>query len=255
MLFTELPFVDRLHAAADEGFYAVECLFPYEVPAERFASQLRASNLTLALFNMPAGNWEAGDRGLAALPDRVDEFRTGVFAALDYARITGCTRLHLMAGLVGMAQRDSARVTLIDNIRFAADIVGQSGIEILLEPINSRIDMPGYFYDRTDAVLAVIDDCGRSNVKLQFDIYHMQIMQGDLARTIRQLLPIIGHIQIADNPGRNEPGTGEINYGWILDELDRLSYQGYVGCEYQPLTQTVAGLGWARQYLENRGSA
>jgi hydroxypyruvate isomerase len=248
MMFTELPFLQRFAAAADAGFTAVEFLFPYEDPAYAIADQL-ADRLELALFNIPAGDWDAGERGLGALPDRVEEFRVGVHTALNYARALGCKRLHLMAGRPSLNEAGSARRTLIDNVRYAADLAAVDGIQILLEPINTRVDMPGYFYGTSVAAMSVITDVERENVKLQYDIYHMQIMEGDLARSIERLLPHIGHIQLADNPGRGEPGTGEINYPWLLRRLDALGYAGFVGCEYKPVNGTFNGLDWAAPYL------
>ena len=249
MMFTEAPFLDRFALAAGAGFSAVEMMFPYEAPAGEVRDRLREHGLTLVLFNMPAGDWAGGERGLGALPARVEEFRTGARKALDYARVLGCRRLHLMAG---KAPRDeAARSTLVDNIRYAADLVAGDGIDILLEPINTRVDMPGYFYDTTAATLDIIREAGAPNVKLQYDIYHMQIMEGDLARAIERLLPSIGHIQLADNPGRGEPGTGEINYPWLLEHIDRLGYEGYVGCEYKPAARTEDGLGWTKPYLKD----
>jgi hydroxypyruvate isomerase len=249
LLFAELAFLDRFDAAAEAGFKAVEFLFPYEHPPQAIAAKLEARRLELVLFNLPAGDWAAGERGLGSLPDRVDEFRTGVATALDYARALGCRRLHLMAGKPD-GDLASARRTLVDNVRFAADVVAPHGVDILLEPINTRIDMPGYFYGTSYAALSIIDEADRPNVKLQYDIYHMQIMEGDLARTIERLLPVIGHIQLADHPGRGEPGTGEINYPWLLRRIEALGYQGHVGCEYRPVGTTAAGLGWAREHLE-----
>jgi hydroxypyruvate isomerase len=248
MLFNELPFIDRFAAAADAGFKAVEFLFPYDWPPEVLAERL-AGRLEVALFNMPAGDWAAGERGLGALPDRIDEFRAGAHTALDYARALGCKRLHLMAGLTSGSDLAAARRTLIENVRYAADLAAGDGIQVLLEPINSRVDMPGYFYSTSAAGLSVIAEAERDNVKLQYDIYHMQIMEGDLARSIERLLPDIGHIQLADNPGRGEPGTGEINYPWLLARLDALGYGGFVGCEYRPAQGTLQGLGWAAPYL------
>lgn len=248
MLFTELPFLDRFEAAAEAGFGAVEFLFPYEWQAAEIAARLDAGRLQLALFNLPAGDWAAGERGLGALADRIAEFRSGVREALTYAGALGCRKLHLMAGKP-VDDLEAARRTLVDNVRFAADLAAPEGIEILLEPINTRIDMPGYFYDTSAAAMAVIAEADRANVRLQYDIYHMQIMEGDLARTIERLLPSIGHIQLADNPGRGEPGSGEINYPWLLSRIDALGYDGFIGCEYRPSAGTEAGLGWARAYL------
>lgn len=250
MMFTDLPFIDRFDAAADAGFSAVEFLFPYEVPAEQLAAKIAERGLTVAIFNTPAGDWAGGERGLGSLADRTEEFREGVGRALAYARALGCKRLHLMAGKP-VGDRAVAHRTVIDNIRFAADAVAADGIDILLEPINTRVDIPGYFYDSTATAMAVIEEAGRPNVKLQYDIYHMQIMEGDLARSIERLLPAIGHIQLADNPGRGEPGTGEINYPWLFQRIDALGYDGYIGCEYKPVGETVAGLRWAAPYLKS----
>ncbi|WP_116090464.1 2-oxo-tetronate isomerase [Sphingomonas crusticola] len=250
MMFTEAPFLERFALAADAGFTAVEMMFPYEVPAAEVADHLRRHGLAMVLFNIPAGDWAGGERGIGALPDRVDEFRAGAQKALDYARILACPRLHLMAGKAPAGEE--SRRTLIDNIRYAANLVVGDKIDILLEPINTRVDVPGYFYDTTAPVLDIIREAGAPNVKLQYDIYHMQIMEGDLARTIERLLPSIGHIQLADNPGRGEPGTGEINYSWLLEHIDRLGYDGYVGCEYKPAAQTQDGLGWTKPYLKGQ---
>ncbi|HWI86842.1 MAG TPA: 2-oxo-tetronate isomerase [Sphingomonas sp.] len=250
MMFTELPFLDRFGAAAQAGFKAVECVSPYVADAELIAEYLRRHDLTLVLFNLPPGDWDKGDRGFAANPARKEEFRASVATALDYARATGCRKLHLMAGKITPgADRRIWESTLIDNVILAADAVKDDGITIVLEPINTRVDIPGYFYDTTAAALQVIAAAGRANVKLLYDIYHMQIMEGDIARTIERLLPSIGHVQLADNPGRHEPGTGEINYAWLLPRLDELGYDGWVGCEYKPATSTDAGLSWAAPYL------
>jgi hydroxypyruvate isomerase len=251
MMFNELPFLDRFDAAAAAGFRAVEFVSPYDAPAAAVRERLDRNGLTLALFNLPPGDWAAGDRGFGADPRRRDEFPPSVDLALEYVRATGCRTLHLMAGKFA-ADGDQAAWTdtLVDNVRYAADAVAGDGVTVVLEPINTCVDIPGYFYDTTAAVLAVMDAVDRPNVKLLYDIYHMQIMEGDLARTIERLLPRIGHIQLADNPGRNEPGTGEINYPWLLERLDALGYTGWVGCEYKPAADTIAGLGWAKSYLE-----
>lgn len=249
LMFTELPFLDRFKAAADAGFDAVEFMFPYEEPAARVAAALRQNSLDIALFNMPAGDWAGGERGIGALPGREEEFRSGAAIALEYAREFGCRRLHLMAGKTAGLDAAACRSILLDNIRHAADLVAGDGIDILLEPINTRVDIPGYFYDTTSAAIDVIDKAGRANVRLQYDIYHMQIMEGDLARTIARLMPHIGHIQLADNPGRGEPGTGEINFAWLLQHIDELGYEGFVGCEYRPVAETRQGLVWAAPYL------
>lgn len=250
MLFTDLPFLERIDAAAAAGFKAIECVEPYVAPATEVAERLQRHGLTAALFNMPPGNWAAGDRGYGADPARVDEFRNSIDVALEYARATGCKTLHLMAGKIAAdADRAACTRTLIDNIRLAADAVSADGITLVLEPINTKIDIPGYFYATTASALEIIDAVDRPNVKLLYDIYHMQIMEGDIARTIERLLPLIGHIQLADNPGRNEPGTGEISYPWLLERLEALGYDGWIGCEYKPAGDTAAGLGWAKPYL------
>jgi len=249
MMFTDMPFLDRFTAAAQAGFRTVEFMFPYEEAVEDVAQALQGNSLTVALFNMPAGDWAGGERGLGALPGREAEFRNGVATALNYAQALGCTRLHLMAGKTGGLDRDACNATLIDNVRYAADALAPHGIDVLLEPINTRVDIPGYHYDTTAAALDVIAQAARPNVRLQYDIYHMQIMEGDLARTIERILPSIGHIQLADNPGRGEPGTGEINYPWLFERIDTLGYDGFIGCEYKPVAGTDAGLGWAAPYL------
>lgn len=250
MLFTDLPFLDRFGAAAAAGFRAVECVSPYAESAEDVAAAARQHDLTVALFNLPPGDWASGERGFAADPARVDEFRRSVDTGLDYARATSCTTLHLMAGKIPPgADRAAWTRTLIDNVAFAADLAADQGVTLVLEAINTRVDIPTYFYDRTADVLAVIDAAGRPNVKLLYDVYHMQIMEGDVARSIERLLPRIGHIQIADNPGRHEPGTGELNFPWLLGRIDALGYDGWIGCEYAPAAGTIDGLGWASPYL------
>ncbi|GLV31002.1 hydroxypyruvate isomerase [Sphingobium sp. TomTYG75] len=249
MMFQDLPFLDRFDAAAEAGFSGVEFMFPYDHGAGEVAERARRCRLEVVLFNLPAGDWAGGERGIAALSDRVEEFRAGVAKGLDYAKALGCPRLHLMAGKAPASAE--CRTALVDNIAYTADLAAADGIEILIEPINTRVDIPGYFYGTTDAALSVIDEAGRTNVRLQYDIYHMQIMEGDLARTIERLLPRIGHMQLADNPGRAEPGTGEINYPWLLSHIDALGYGGWIGCEYRPAGDTKAGLGWARDYLKS----
>ncbi|OJW76191.1 MAG: hydroxypyruvate isomerase [Sphingomonadales bacterium 63-6] len=249
LMFNEVEFLDRFGAAAGAGFRAVEFMFPYAYPAMNIARAARAAGVEIVLFNTPAGDWENGDRGIAAHPDREAECREGVMTALDYAKALDCKSLHLMAGKVPDTDLAAARECLIGNARYAADLAAAQGIDILLEPINTRVDIPGYFYDTTSAVMEIIGEIDRPNVKLQYDAYHMQIMEGDLARTIERLLPSIGHIQIADNPGRNEPGTGEIAFDWLLQQIDALGYAGAIGCEYRPMGDTVEGLGWATRYL------
>ncbi|NIJ15555.1 2-oxo-tetronate isomerase [Sphingobium vermicomposti] len=249
MMFQDLPFLDRFDAAAEAGFSGVEFMFPYDHGAGEVAERGRRCGLEIALFNLPAGDWAGGERGIAALPGRVEEFRAGVAKGLDYANALGCPRLHLMAGKASASTE--CRAVLLDNIAYAADLAAADNVEILIEPINTRVDIPGYFYGTTAEALSVIDGAGRANVRLQYDIYHMQIMEGDLARMIERLLPRIGHMQLADNPGRAEPGTGEINYPWLLSHIDALGYAGWIGCEYRPAGDTKAGLGWARDYLNS----
>lgn len=250
MMFQDLPFLDRFDAAEASGFSGVEFMFPYDHEPADVAARARKCGLDVVLFNLPAGDWAGGERGIAALPDRVEEFRAGVAKGLDYARTLGCPRLHLMAGKAPSSAE--CRKALVGNIAYAADLVAADGVEILIEPINTRVDIPGYFYGTTAEALSVINEVARDNVRLQYDIYHMQIMEGDLARTIERLLPRIGHMQLADNPGRAEPGSGEINYSWLLSHIDALDYDGWIGCEYRPLGDTKAGLGWASDYLNSR---
>jgi hydroxypyruvate isomerase len=252
MMFQDLQFLDRFDAAKAAGFSGVEFLFPYDHDLADVASRARKCGLEVVLFNLPAGDWAGGERGIGALPDRVEEFRAGVAKGLDYARALGCPRLHLMAGKAPASAE--CRSTLVANIVHAAELAAADGVEILIEPINTRVDIPGYFYGTTDEALSVMDEAARDNVRLQYDIYHMQIMEGDLARTIERLLPRIGHMQLADNPGRAEPGSGEINYSWLLNHIDTLGYDGWIGCEYRPAADTTSGLRWARDYL-NSGRA
>ena len=244
-LFADAPFPERFQRAAAAGFTGVEYLFPYDWPAHDVAEWLRDAGVTQVLFNLPPGDWAAGERGLACLPDRRGEFVESVEWALDYALLLDCRRLHCMAGLrpagVPEAQLEA---TYVANLRHAADRLATIGATVTIEPINSRIDMPGYWLDSIDKGFRLLEAVDRSNVKLQYDIYHAQIIAGDLARTLEGNIARIGHIQIADNPGRHEPGTGEINYPFLFDLLDRLGYDGWVGCEYKPLTTTEAGLGW-----------
>ncbi|MDP2879963.1 MAG: hydroxypyruvate isomerase [Azonexus sp.] len=243
-LFIDAPFAERFQRAAAAGFQGVEYLFPYDWPVHDVAEWLKAAAVEQVLFNLPPGDWAAGERGLACLPHRQGEFAESVEQALNYAMVLDCERVHCMAGLrpagVGEAELEA---TYIANLRFAADRFATVGVTVMIEPINSRIDMPGYWLDDVNKALRLLDAIARPNVKLQLDLYHAQIIQGDLARTIEANLGRIGHIQIADNPGRHEPGTGEINYPFLFDLLDRLGYDGWVGCEYKPLT-TEAGLGW-----------
>lgn len=244
MLFTEVDFLDRFQAAAEAGFKGVEYLFPYDFEAAEIKQRLDDFGLTQVLFNLPAGDWGAGERGIACHPDRVEEFRAGVDRAIEYAKVLGNTQVNCLAGIKpeGVSD-DQARQTLVDNLRFAADKLGAAGILLIAEPINTR-DIPGFFLNRTAQALALFDEVDSGNLKLQYDIYHMQIMEGDLATTIEKHIDRIAHVQLADNPGRHEPGTGEINYPFLFAHLDRLGYQGWIGAEYKPQAGTQEGLGW-----------
>lgn len=244
MLFTEVPFLERFAAAAEAGFRGVEFLFPYEFDKRRIAGALSAHGLQLVLHNLPAGDWAAGERGIACHPGRIAEFRAGVPRAIEYAKVLGCPRVNCLAGIAppGVAV-DQARRTLVENLRFAAAELKDAGIELLLEPVNTR-DVPGFLVSRTQQALEIMDEVGSDNLKLQFDIYHAQVMEGDLTPTIEAQLGRIGHLQVADNPGRHEPGTGEINYPYLFRRLDELGYAGWIGCEYKPRAATAAGLDW-----------
>ncbi|MEO3428997.1 2-oxo-tetronate isomerase [Pelagibius sp. CAU 1746] len=255
MLYNEHDFLDRFAAAAKDGFQGVEYLFPYAFGKDALAEALKANNLTQVLHNMPAGDWDAGERGLACLPDRVGEFQDGVGTAIDYAKALGCTQLHAMAGLRPEgADPDEIDRTYIDNLRFAAEKTKEAGIKLLIEAINT-IDIPGFYLSTSAQALSVIDTVGSDNLYFQYDIYHMQVMEGDLTRTIEKNLAKIPHMQLADNPGRHEPGTGEINYGFLFDAIDKMGYKGWIGCEYKPKAGTSEGLGWLRPYLSASAAA
>jgi hydroxypyruvate isomerase len=244
MLFTEVSFIDRFAAAARAGFRAVECQFPYAESAETIAAQLHEHDLQMVLHNLPAGDWAAGERGIACHPDRVAEFRQGVVQAIDYATTLGCPQLNCLAGIAPAGvPEDVVRDTFIANLRFAASEMKAVGLRLLVEPINT-FDIPGFYVSRTDQALELIDAVGADKLCLQYDVYHAQRMEGELANTLVRYLSRMAHIQIADNPGRHEPGTGEINYAWLFRHLDAIGYQGWVGCEYKPATTTEAGLGW-----------
>ncbi len=244
MLFTEVPFLDRFERAAKAGFEAVEFLFPYSFPAAEIKSRLAANGLKLVLHNLPAGDWDAGERGIACLPDRVEEFRLGVAKAIEYGTALGTPRLNCLAGKAPAGVNDSVlRETFVANLKFAAAELKKAGLRLLIEPINT-FDIPGFYLNRTAQALAILDDVGSDNLFVQYDIYHAQRMEGELAATMKKHLARIGHIQLADNPGRNEPGTGEINYDFLFAHLDAIGYAGHIGCEYKPATTTEAGLGW-----------
>ena len=244
MLFNELDFPERFAAAARAGFAGVEFLFPYAYDKALLAEKLREHDLTLVLHNLPAGDWAAGERGIACLPERVNEFQAGVGQAIEYATALGCRQINCLAGLMPeAADPQTLRETLIENLRFAAPRLADAGIALLLEPVNTR-DVPGFFVNRTAQALEIIEAVGSDNLFLQYDIYHSQVMEGNLAPTIERHLKKIRHVQLADNPGRHEPGTGEIRYDFLFDFLDRLGYGGWIGCEYKPAADTQAGLGW-----------
>ena len=243
-LFLEHSFLDRFSAARAAGFEAVEFHFPYAVEPAVLAEVVLTSGVEVVLFNLPAGDWNKGERGIACHPDRVTEFRAGVALAVEYAHALGCSRLNCLAGIVPPdVTTETARVTLIENLRFAAALTREAGIELLLEPLNTR-DTPGFFVATPRDGLALIETVGDSNLRLQYDVYHAQVMEGDLAFTLATNLPRIGHIQIADNPGRHEPGTGEINFTFLFRHLDLIGYPGWIGCEYVPSRSTEASLGW-----------
>lgn len=247
LLFNEMPFEERFTAAREAGFSGVEFLFPYAWKAEQLAELLEDNGLTQVLFNLPPGDWDAGERGIASLPGREQEFREGVDRALRYAVTLGCPRLNCLAGLRQVGVDESGQwQTLRDNVRYAARRLAEHDITLCLEAINSRVDMPGFMLDRSALVLQLMEEVGAANVRLQFDIYHMQIMEGDLIRSLERLLPVIGHIQFADNPGRHEPGTGEINFRSIFQALDKMGYRGWVSAEYRPHTSTESSLGWMK---------
>ena len=244
LLFNEQPFLERFAAARAAGFAGVEYLFPYAWPAEVLQQQLRSHGLTQVLFNLPPGDWDGGERGIACLPGREDEFRAGVEQAIVYAQALDCQQLKCLAGLCPEGLQARAWDTLVANVRYAAQRLAEAGLRLLVEPINSRVDMPGFLLDTSNKGVQLLDQVGSDNVRLQYDLYHMQIMEGDLLRTLERLLPRIGHIQFADNPGRHEPGTGEINYPAIFAALDSLGYDGWVSAEYRPATSTAASFGW-----------
>lgn len=248
MLFNELPFLDRFAAAKAAGFAGVEYLFPYDFEKGVLGEQLQQHGLTQVLHNLPAGNWGAGERGIAIFPDRVAEFRDGVARAVEYAKALGCRQVNCLAG-IAPAHADPAelRAAFVENLRYAADALAKQSIKLLIEPINTR-DIPGFFLTGTEQAVQIISEVGSENLFVQYDIYHMQIMEGDLAPTMKKHRDRIAHIQLADNPGRNEPGTGEINYPFLFRTLDEIGYRGWIGCEYKPKTTTLEGLGWYERH-------
>jgi hydroxypyruvate isomerase len=250
MLFNEVPFLERFERAAKAGFRAVEFLFPYAYEAREIRQRLDDNGLTLVLHNLPAGNWDAGERGIACHPDRVEEFRSGVAKAVEYAKALGVGQLNCLAGKAPAGVDEATlRKTFVANLRYAAAELNKAGLKLLVEPINT-FDIPGFYLNRTAQALEILDEVGAGNAFVQYDIYHAQRMEGELAATMQKHLARIAHIQLADNPGRNEPGTGEIDYAFLLAHLDRIGYGGWVGCEYKPATTTEAGLVWRQRLAQ-----
>ena len=249
MMYVEHPFLERFAAAARDGFRGVEYLFPYEYPAGELRSRLDAHGLTQALFNAPPGDWAKGERGLASRPGREDEFRRSIDTALEYARVLGNQRLHVMAGLIAPGEdRARHRATYLANLAHAAKAAASAGITVVIEPINTR-DIPGFFLNRQDEAHAIRAEVGAPNLKVQMDLYHCQIVEGDLAKKMERYIDGVGHVQVAGVPERHEPDIGELNYDYLLEKLDALGYDGWVGCEYRPRGATSAGLGWAKRWL------
>ena len=248
MLYNEHDFIERFAAAAADGFEAVEYLFPYAYKKELLADLLEEHGLTQALHNMPAGDWAGGERGIGCLPGREEEFRASVISAIEYATTLGCKRVNCLAGIPPKdAPAAEVRKTFVHNLRHAAPEFAKAGIGLVVEAINTR-DIPGFYLNRSAQAMELMDEVGSDNLSLQYDFYHMQIMEGDLVPTFHRLKDRIGHVQIADTPGRNEPGTGEINYPFVFASLDAAGYDGWIGCEYKPKAGTSAGLGWFKPY-------
>ncbi|WP_186231445.1 2-oxo-tetronate isomerase [Burkholderia gladioli] len=249
MMYTEHPFLERFAAAARDGFRAVEYLFPYDFAADELKARLADAGLVQALFNAPPGDWAAGERGFASLPGREDEFRRAFDTALDYARVLGNDKLHVMAGLLPAgADRARHREVYLRNLAHAAEAARAAGVLVVIEPINTR-DMPGYFLNRQDDAQAICRDVGAPNLSVQFDCYHCQIVEGDIAMKLKRDFAGIGHIQVAAVPERHEPDLGELNYPYLFELIDTLGYDGWIGCEYRPKAGTSEGLGWLRPYL------
>ena len=248
MMFTEVPFLERFGAAARAGFRGVELLFPYEFPAARIKEQLDQHQLQMILFNMPPGDWAAGDRGLACDPSKVGQFQESIGQAVEYASALGCGQIHCMAGLKPRGVDDETiRATYIANLQFAGRELAKHDMKLLIEAINTR-DIPGFYLNYSRQAFDIMHDANVPNLYFQYDIYHMQIMEGDLAPTVEKNLAKIAHMQLADTPGRHEPGTGEIDYPFLFGFFDRIGYQGWIGCEYRPAGNTEAGLGWLKPY-------
>ena len=244
MLFTEVPFLERFGLAAKAGFEGVEYLFPYDFDKEALRAALDLHGLTQALHNLPAGDWAAGERGIAILPDRIDEFRRGVASAIDYATALGCTQINCLAGIAPVGIADAVlRTTFVSNLKLAADELGKHGIALLIEPVN-RFDIPGFYLNTVEQAASIIREVGSDNLFIQYDLYHQQRTEGELVGTFKRHQAQIAHVQLADNPGRGEPGTGEIAWPFVFEALEGLGYDGWIGCEYKPRTTTTEGLGW-----------
>lgn len=251
MMYTEHPFLDRFKAAAGDGFSGVEFLFPYDFAAAELKARLEENGLEQALFNAPPGDWAAGERGIASLPGREGEFERGFDQALEYAAALGNRKVHVMAGLIRPGEdRAAHRDAYLQNLARAAQAAASAGISVVIEPINTR-DIPGFFLNRQDDAQAVCAEVGADNLKVQFDIYHCQIVEGDIAVKLERDMAGIGHIQIAGVPDRHEPDLGELNYPYLFERIDALGYAGWIGCEYRPKAGTSEGLGWAQPYLAN----
>ena len=248
MLFTEVPFMERFALARKNGFSYVEYLFPYDFSAEAIKRQLETNGLRQVLFNIPSGNWAEGDRGIAANPNRIEEFRAGVHRAIEYSLTLGVSQLNCQPGkkLAGCNEAKQWS-TLVENVRYAAGLLQEKGIKLLIEPLN-HFDIPGVFVNRTEQALKLIEEVNQPNVFIQYDIYHAQRVEGELAATLRKYIKQISHIQIADNPGRHQPGTGEINFPYIFKEIDAMGYQGYIGLEYVPSSESESSLSWITEY-------
>ena len=249
MLFNEYEFLDKFERASLAGFKGVEYLFPYPYSTSALKQRLDDNGLEQVLFNLPAGDWASGERGITCHPDRVSEFREGVDQAIEYAKALGCNQCNTLAGIVAdNVSLEQAEETFIENLTFAADRLQKQGIRLLAEAINTY-DIPGFFLNNTFQAMDILERVNSDNLFYQYDIYHMQRMEGELSSTIQQRINRIGHLQLADNPGRNEPGSGEINYGFLLDFIDQLDYDGWIGAEYIPAESTENGLTWMKQYI------
>ncbi|MCF4175379.1 MULTISPECIES: hydroxypyruvate isomerase [Vibrio] len=248
MLFTEYKFIDRFEAASRSGFQGVEYLFPYDFEPKEIADKLNEYSLTQVLFNLPAGDWDKGERGIACHPERIEEFREGVSQAIRYAKVLNCNQLNCLVGIKpeNVTEEDAFKTT-VNNLKYASEKLGAEGIQLIVEAINTQ-DMPNFFINSTQKAIRIISEVGKDNLQYQYDIYHMQIMEGNLARTLTDHKAVIKHIQLADNPGRNEPGTGEINYPFLLKHIDEIGYEGWIGCEYVPKTTTEESLSWIKEY-------